>query len=777
MNVLIFNKKWNLKETPDVSLVKELSNELKVSELFIQLCIQRGLHTKEEIEQFLHPDETGFHDPFTMFDMQKTCERIMLAIERAERITVYGDYDADGVTSTAIIVETLEMMGAAADFFIPNRFKEGYGPNKHAFQQLIENGTQLIITVDNGIAGHEAIHYAKEQEVDVIVSDHHELPETLPEAYTIIHPRHPEGKYPFGDLSGAGVALKMAAALLGELPVEFLELAAIGTVADLVSLTDENRTIVTFGLKILKETQRIGLHSLMRESELKPEDVDETSIGFKIAPLLNALGRLGEAAPAVELFSTFDEERAQELAVYIRTKNEERKAIVSEIAAEALEQIKMMDPSASVYILAKEGWHEGVLGIVASRIVNETGKPAIVLNIDPETGEAKGSGRSIQAFNLFEAGSEMRELFIHFGGHHMAAGMTLHTDNIETLREMLNKKAELIQHEMDFADQIDIDVECAISDITLEALAEIDQLRPFGTGNPKPTFQIKDVQALESRRIGADKSHLKLKVQQEQADLDVIAFSFGEMVDALKGNPTLSILGTLEINEWNGNRKPQLMLTDLKISGPILFDKRSSELTKDLFSIENAHYIFFHEKVYEKFAKAVPLSSQAQLIQSQEEAQSFFASQLIVFVDCPGTIDLIKETLSGNEEQIIYCSFYSIENCYLKGMPSRKEFSALYKFFATHQKINLREKGGELAKYLHLDTTILKFMIKVFLEAGFVTIEDEIVDSTIQPEKKDITETKIYQCRRKNIEAEEVLLYSSFKELTSTLRKWTSVHS
>jgi single-stranded-DNA-specific exonuclease len=773
---LRINKKWNVKEAPDSQVVQRLAEELQASPLFVELCMQRGLHTKEEIEHFLHPDETWFHDPFLMHDMQKACERLMQAIEAGEQITVYGDYDADGVTSTSIMLETIEMLGGVANFFIPNRFKEGYGPNKDAFERLIEEGTQLILTVDNGVAGNEAIAYAMEQGVDVIVTDHHELPDELPNAFAMVHPKHPEGEYPFKELAGAGVALKLATALLGELPVEFLDLATIGTVADLVSLTDENRAIVTFGLKILKETQRFGLLALLKECEVKSNEVDETTIGFKIGPRLNAIGRLGDASPAVELLTTFDDEKALNLAQTIHQQNEERKALVSQIVEEARELIKEQDPSHSIYVLAKEGWHEGVLGIVASRIINETGNPTIVLNINSETNEAKGSGRSIEAFNLYEECNEVRELFTHFGGHHMAAGMTLPVDHIDELKKHLNRKASIIQETTEFTDELTLDLSCELNEISVEALTEIDQLRPFGTDNPSPAFHLPNVQALDARRIGVDKNHLKMKVLQEQQELDVIAFQFGEFADALKGNPMLSLAGTLEINEWNGNRKPQLMLTDMKLDGPMVFDRRASQLSKELFSIEQAEYVFFHEKIFEKVNEHIPVSSSAHLIQDIEEAKFFKSNRAIVFVDCPYSIELVKETFHGNGNQPIYCSFYSKGESYLKGLPSRDEFSKLYKFLAQHKNIHLQEKGKQLAKHLKLDVDQLKFMIRVFLEAGFVKIDSGLLLLADQPEKRELTETSTYKKRKGLIQAEEVLVYSSFKELTNTLRDWAKAH-
>lgn len=736
--------------------------------------MQRGLHSKEDIEYFLHPNESWLHDPFLMHDMQRAYERIVKAVEAGERITVYGDYDADGVTSTSVMLETLEMLGGQADYFIPNRFKEGYGPNKEAFKQLIEKGTQLILTVDNGVAGHEAIAYAKEKGVDVIVTDHHELPETLPDAFAIVHPKHPQGDYPFTDLAGVGVAFKLATALLEEIPVEFLDLVAIGTVADLVSLTDENRALVTFGLNVLKETQRFGLLALLKEVDTKPKEVDETTIGFKVAPRLNALGRLEDASPAVEMLTTFDETQAVQLVQMIQQKNEERKAFVSQIVEEAQDKLQEQSADSLVNVIAKEGWHEGVLGIVASRLLEETGKPTIVLNINKETGEAKGSGRSIQQFNLFEACNDVQDLFSHFGGHHMAAGMTIPIEKIEVLSTHLNQKAlQIIKTDAAFADEWEIDVTCELSEVSVEALAAIEQLKPFGTDNPKPLFQLKNVQVLDARRIGADKTHLKFTVQQEQYELDVIAFRFGEMVDALKGNPLVSLLGSLEINEWNGNRKPQFMLTDLEIDGPMLFDRRSSQLSKELFTISDAQYVFFNEKIYQQLHEHVPASSQAIWIKNKEEAEHYSTEQAIVFVDCPNSLSRLKETFMGNEKQLIYCSFFSKGESYLKGLPNRQDFSQLYKFLAGHKSIHLRKQGKKLAHYLNLDINVLKFMIYVFLEVGFVSIEEDKLFFSPQSQKVELAETTVYKERKGRIQAEEILVFSSFKELVSTLRTWS----
>ena len=308
---------------------KELIQARKIPERIGALLWQRNIRTAEALDAFLSTDLQYLHDPFLFHDMDKAVERIHEAILNGERILIYGDYDADGITSTTVLKETLELLGAEAEYYLPNRFSDGYGPNITVYQDKIAAGTQLIITVDNGVSGHEAIAYAQGQGVDVIVTDHHELPAELPEAFAIVHPRHPEGNYPFGDLAGVGVAFKVACALLEEVPVELLDLVAIGTIADMVSLTDENRLLVSNGLKMIQQTDRLGLNELLTVSGLKKRTVNETDIGFAVGPRLNAIGRLEDPNPAVRLLTTFDEEEAVTLAKTLDTINQQRKTLIN----------------------------------------------------------------------------------------------------------------------------------------------------------------------------------------------------------------------------------------------------------------------------------------------------------------------------------------------------------------------------------------------------------------------------------------------------------------
>lgn len=762
--VTSIQKKWQIKESDSNIDIEQLAAELNVSKLLIEICIRRGLTTPEEITNFIHVDETWFHDPFLLYDMEKSVERITEALEANEQITIYGDYDADGMTSTAVLTETLESLGANVNYYLPNRFVEGYGPNTQAFEQIIQNGTSLIITVDNGVAGHEAISRAKELGVDVIVTDHHELPENLPDAYTIIHPNHPEGSYPFKDLAGVGVTFKLAHALIGELPVETLDLAAIGTVADLVPLKDENRAIVFFGLKMIEHTQRIGLLQLLNVIGKKPDEVTEETIGFQIAPRLNAVGRLGEAGPCVELLSTHDPDRARELAEYVNSQNEERKMIVETMTEEVKEQLRHSEKEQEVIVLADENWHQGVLGIVASRVVEHTNKPTLLFTIDKETNIAKGSARSIEGFNIYDAFQNIGDLFTQFGGHSMAAGMSAELQNLQDIQLKLSD----MYRESEKLSPIQwIDAVVPLSDITIETIKEIENLRPFGTGNDKPVVASETVTVLQKRGVGVDNSHLKLLIGQEGVQLDIISFQNGHIADVLFEQQEIAVAGYLEINEWNGSSKPQLQMIDINIPGPVLIDQRTNQLTPGHFQLEQTSFVFYNQSTYEEAAAYIPESSNAVLINNVEEAKEFVSSKNIVIVDCPNSIDLFKGTVSNNENTLTTCYFYKKEHLFLNGLPVREDFVRAYKFFATHKNVDLKNQGNILARKLKLDSSKIFLIVRVFLEANFVIINDGVLNIVKHPEKIDILSTKAYKEAQDQMRAEELYIYSSFKEVIS----------
>lgn len=759
-------QKWELKEHYENIDTNSIVEELDVSKLFVEICLGRGLTTVEEIKQFMTIDETWLHDPFLMHDMNKAVERITMALQEQEKITIYGDYDADGMTSTALLTETLESLGADVNYYVPSRFVEGYGPNTEAFKKIIEEGTSLIITVDNGVSGHEAIQYAQNEDVDVLVTDHHELPEELPEAYAIVHPRHPKAEYPFGDLAGVGVALKVATALTGEIPVESFDLAAIGTVADLVSLTGENRAIVYFGLQMMEQTQRIGLLQLLKVIGKTPNEVNEETIGFQISPRLNAVGRLGEPGPCVELLTTHDPEVGRELAEYVNEKNEERKAIVKDMTDEVQEQLVKMSEKDEVVVLANENWHQGVLGIVASRIVEQTNKPTLLFTIDSETDIAKGSARSINGFNLYEAFSANETLFTQFGGHSMAAGMSAEVEQLSEIQKELSAYAKELEA---FETTQSIDAFTSLSEVTTDTIKEIEQLRPFGTDNQKPMIASQHVTIEQKRTVGADGDHLKLSIGQNENQLDIISFRNGHLYDLLFDDQEIAVAGYLENNEWNGLSKPQMQMVDIDIPGPMFIDNRLNKLEVANFKHENTAYIFYQKETYEWGIKQLPESSNGYLLSSDEEAKEFDTMQNMIIVDCPETIDQFHATVSNNEELVIRCYFYKKDHLFLSGLPTYEEFSKAYKYFATHKNMDLVNKGHVLAGHLNMNNNKIFLIVQVFLGANFVIIDNGVLNIVEEPVKQDLKETQIYQKTLNQLEAEELFIYSSFKEVIAEI--------
>lgn len=658
------NFHWVLPQDSEATPVfKELIQARKIPERIGALLWQRNIRTAEALDAFLSTDLQYLHDPFLFHDMDKAVERIHEAILNGERILIYGDYDADGITSTTVLKETLELLGAEAEYYLPNRFSDGYGPNITVYQDKIAAGTQLIITVDNGVSGHEAIAYAQGQGVDVIVTDHHELPAELPEAFAIVHPRHPEGNYPFGDLAGVGVAFKVACALLEEVPVELLDLVAIGTIADMVSLTDENRLLVSNGLKMIQQTDRLGLNELLTVSGLKKRTVNETDIGFAVGPRLNAIGRLEDPNPAVRLLTTFDEEEAVTLAKTLDTINQQRKTFVEEIMKEAQEKI---DPANHVHLVVGDNWHEGVLGIVAGRIMQSTGQPVIVLT-KKENGLAKGSGRSVAALNLFEMLATMKDMFTSFGGHHAAVGLSIPIDHLDMLQAQMNRYVEENGIDLSQGIPLAIDEELPLAEVSINFIESLNVLAPFGTDNPLPKFLFSNLSTQNARQIGTENQHLKLVMTDESnLQLDVIGFGFGK--DSVEfENDRLSIVGQLSINEWNGNKKPQLMLDDFAVEGLQLFDYRSKRSRQGVSLGNETLGVVFNKKLPRELQG---FCGQTILFDSVAAVKDTFCAgpfQEIAFLDCPADSAVIKEVVQALHASRIAFVFYSTEDAYLDG--------------------------------------------------------------------------------------------------------------
>ncbi|MBB2481706.1 single-stranded-DNA-specific exonuclease RecJ [Bacillus sp. APMAM] len=763
--------RWVVKETVS-SAARKLVEQLNITPLVSILLVNRGIVETEEARSFLFMEDTSFHDPYLLFDMDIAVQRINESIANGEKILVFGDYDADGVSSTTVLMTVLKDLGASVDFYIPNRFTEGYGPNEMAFRWAADNGYKLIITVDTGIAAINEALLAKELGMDLIITDHHEPGPELPEALAIVHPKHPESKYPFKELAGVGVAFKLAHALYGRVPEELLDVVTIGTVADLVPLHGENRLIVKKGLKKLGITERPGIRALYALSNSSPEDINEETVGFMLAPRLNAPGRLDHAAPAVELLLTDDFEAANEIAKEIDGINKERQSIVNDITKDAISMIEAeFDLQENkVIVIGKEGWNPGVIGIVASRLVERYYRPTIVLSFDTEKKLAKGSARSIVGFDLFQNLSTCRDILPHFGGHTMAAGMTLSLDDVSELRTRLNHLANTSLSSEDFIPITEIDANIPIEEVNLESIQELNLLAPYGTGNPKPKIMIEKLSISQLRQIGADNKHLKVVLEKEGSILDGVGFGMGDYFHQVSPLASVSVLGELAINEWNNVRKPQIFLRDMKIEEWQLFDFRGVKQWNKWIPFipkNESLFIVFQHQTLEKLALD---SLQFDIVEMKDERQCLelqIDDRNIVLLDLPTSMTKLEMLIKDKKPSRIYCHFFHEQDHYFSTIPTREHFKWFYGFLIKQKTFNVMRQGDQLAAFKGWSRKTIDFMSQVFFDLEFVTIEDGLISLKPVKVKRDLVESKTYQEKQQQITLENELLYSSYKELKS----------
>ncbi|GLB58331.1 single-stranded-DNA-specific exonuclease [Cytobacillus sp. NCCP-133] len=749
--------------------MQQLAKELDVAPLVASLLINRGMDTAESARYFLLDKEQKFHDPFLMSDMEIAVSRIKEAIEKQEPILIFGDYDADGVTSTSLMMMALRELGANVQFYIPNRFTEGYGPNIPAFTHAAETGIRLIITVDTGISAVNEAKAAKDLGMDLIITDHHEPGPVLPEALAIVHPKHPGSNYPFQELAGVGVAFKLAHALFGEMPAHLLEIAAIGTIADLVSLKGENRLIAKRGIQKLKSTKNIGLTALFKVAGAELPSITEETIGFSIAPRLNAVGRLESADPAVDLLLTDDLLEAQTIAEEIELLNKDRQAIVNNIAQQAILEVESKFPISenSVIVVGKEDWNAGVIGIVASKLVEKFYRPAIVLSYDLEKGQAKGSARSIEGFDLFKNLSECRDILPHFGGHPMAAGMTLAIDSVDELRRKLNTLANEQLTEEDFIPVTSVDGVFSLKDISLSSIEEMQLLSPFGMGNPKPKILINDANIAGMRKIGSEKNHIKVTIEDEGSSLEGVGFGLGHLYEHISPYSKLSVIGELSINEWNNIKKPQIFLQDMAVRTWQLFDIRSVKRLERLQSVipeDNTIWIFFRDENVSKFRTYA--GQKMVKIHSIEDASSIEVDgSNLVLADLPPTKELMVKLISGKRPARIYAHFFKEDSDYFSTLPTRDHFKWFFALLAKKGSIDIKRYGNDIAKHKGWSRETVDFMSQVFFELDFVKIENGVISLNNTSNKRDLADSKTYQLKQAQYILESDLLYSSFQQL------------
>lgn len=562
-------KRW-VTAAPKPETVRSLARSCGFTPLAAAALCARGIDTPEAARAFLETDPARLHDPMLLPDMGKARDTIRQAIRQGKKIAVFGDYDVDGVTSTCVMTRMLRSLGADVRHYIPDRLSEGYGLSMDAMDRLAQQGIGLIVTVDSGVSAFEEIAHARALGMDVVVTDHHECRDELPDANAVVNPKRADSAYPFAELAGVGVAFKLACALAGEnqqgaVLERYADLVALGTVADVMPLIGENRIIVAAGLRRMAETQNVGLAMLLRESGQQGKRLTASTISFILAPRINAAGRLGHANMAAELFLTDDANRAQTLACALCEQNKQRQATENHILEQALQKLRReYNPlEDQVIVLDGEAWHHGVIGIVSSRICDRYACPTVLIAL--EDGVGKGSGRSVKGFNLYEALRDSAPLLERFGGHELAAGLTIRQENIPAFRANMEAWARAHTDPQEMMPLLHIDCPIEPAFITAEATQGLDVLEPFGMGNPQPVFSMRDLLVEEITPISSDR-HVRLTLSKDGVPYTAMLFGTGQGGCGFAQGNYVDAAFCLEINEYRGRRSVQLVIKDIQLS-------------------------------------------------------------------------------------------------------------------------------------------------------------------------------------------------------------------
>ncbi|SET69120.1 single-stranded-DNA-specific exonuclease RecJ [Paenibacillus sp. NFR01] len=786
--------KWHSPAT-DPQTAAELARSLSVSPLLSSLLVNRGFTRPEAALLFMDGGEGESYDPYLLKGMAAAVPRIRKALEEEEHILVYGDYDADGVSSTTLMIYLLRHLGASFDTYIPHRSNEGYGLHNHALDFAKQQGVTLVITVDTGISAVSQIAYATELGIDVIVTDHHEPPEQLPEAYALINPKQHDCPYPFKGLAGVGVAYKLAEALLGgDVPPEWAEIAAIGTVADLMPLLGENRSLVRKGLVSMRQSPFPGVRALLGVSGVTAGAVNATNIAFGMAPRINASGRLDHAGRAVALLTTSDPVEAEKLADELDLLNKERQQIVERIVEEATAMLERQTAGGTlpdIIVLADQGWNVGVVGIVAARLLEKYYRPVIILDIHPDTGMCKGSARSIPGLDIYEALTSCAELMDHYGGHPAAAGMSLHKDQLEAFAAALNRYAAGVLKPEDFVAWTAADFEAELSQLTLNAAAEIERLAPFGMANPLPRFIVRGAEVKETRKLGQEGKHLKLVLQQGKSSLEAIAFGKGSLAELLPPGTKLDALCELTINEWNGSRKPQLMLQDVAVPQVQLFDLRgtkdavgkAAELREALLPYQGqAPFQAAAVLAASRMTPLAPLKDMTLWVYEDSGGISKLHEgatvredgrlSLLCLIDLPDTPEQLEAVLAGLPQAdniaLLHPARSGVKERLFK--PTRELFISLYKMLAAIAASPVKEQEAllRLCRQSELSPRMIRKMLDVFEELEFIERSQGQVVFVKQPQAKNLTASLNYIRLSQIAEMEQYLLDGS----SSDIHEW-----
>ena len=559
-------KKWEFYNS-DEKLVNEICEKYNLNKVIGNIIVNRHVVNDEAVRIFITPTRDDFHNPFLFKGMDIAVDRIIKAINNKEKILIYGDYDVDGITSTTVLKKYLMDRGISVDTYIPNRLHEGYGLNKKAIDTIKERNIDLIITVDCGISAIEEVDYAVRLGMDIIVTDHHEVGEKLPNALAVIDAKRKDNTYPFRALAGVGVVFKLIQALSIKLEIKpeeylkYLDLVCVGTISDIVPLEGENRTIAKLGLMLIKVTRNLGLRELIKSSGYK--EIDSNTISFGVAPRINACGRMGHEEEALKLFLAEDLESATKITKELNEYNTLRQSTEKAIYEEAVQQIEKnhLDANNSI-VLGGKGWHHGVIGIVSSKVTDKYYKPSILLSFEDNI--AKGSGRSVPGFDLYEGLAKCEDLLEKYGGHSMAVGLTLKKENLENFKERFEQIAKE-KNIKELVPIIYIDDELKLKDINMDLVKSISILEPFGEANKVPLFLIRNLK-IDSIRALSEGRHLKLTLRDENFVINAIGFELGYLAEEYRIGDRIDVVGTLEINSFNGFSSIQINMKDIRKS-------------------------------------------------------------------------------------------------------------------------------------------------------------------------------------------------------------------
>jgi len=561
---------WKITENHDTDktiLIKELG----IHPLLAQILINRNLTTVETAQKFLNSSLKDLHNPFLMKDMQKGVDHLIKAIYQDKRIMIYGDYDADGVTSLVLLVKFLRNIHKKVDFYIPSRMDEGYGLNKSVIDQMRCNQVGLIVTVDCGVSEGEHIAYAHNHGIDTIILDHHEIPDTMPAAVAIINPKQADCTFPFKHLSAVGIVFNFLIALRSQLRKngfwnnrpypnlkQYLDIVALGTIGDIAPLVDENRIFAKFGLDLMTENPRVGIRALKEAAGMETQIIDSTKASFCLIPRINAAGRVASASDAVNLLLTEDIEEARTISQRLDALNHKRRTMEKEILHEIIEMMsKDRGNQQHSIVFASDKWHPGVIGIVASRLVDRFGRPAIIISM--KDGIGKGSGRSVRGFNLYQSLKECEYLLISYGGHRFAAGISIHESKVDEFAMLFNEAARSEISNRDFVAETLIDTQCDLDELSYNFITEMNSLAPYGSKNPEPVLCIKNASIGTSSVVG--NNHLRMRIHKDGTSCNSIWFSKGELIETMT-DQIMDIAFTPQLNYWNGSAGIQLKLID-----------------------------------------------------------------------------------------------------------------------------------------------------------------------------------------------------------------------